>query len=233
VCKLFNRLFQALSKTTDGAFVINEQHQIIFWNQAAQELLGHTAEEAASCQCYEVLGGRDEQGRTLCQRYCRVAISALHGKTLPNMDVYALTASGDGRWINVTTFAIPTGNQDLEHVIVHLFRDATQKKNNERFIQEIVSATRERLNENNGLSFLPSPAEVPPNPGLDKLTPREQQVLLSLAHGLGTDEIASMLNISLATTRNHIQSILGKLSVHSRLEAVAYAYQQGLIDASD
>jgi len=230
---LFNRLFQALSKTTDGAFVINEQHQIIFWNQAAQAILGYTAEEAANCQCYEVLGGRDDQGRTLCQRYCRIAISALQGKTLPNMDVYALTVSGEGRWINVTTFAIPTGKQNLEHVIVHLFRDATQKKSNERFIQEIVSATRDRLHENDGPSFLSPPAAGPAKPELDKLTLREQQVLQSLAHGLGTDEIASMLSISSATTRNHIQSILGKLSVHSRLEAVAYAYQHGLLDASD
>lgn len=230
---MFNRLFQALSRTTDGAFVINEQHQIIFWNQAAETLLGYTAEEAANCQCYEVLGGRDEQGRTLCQRYCRVAISALQDKTLPNMDVYALTKESEGRWINVTTFAIPTGNQNLEHVIVHLFRDATQKKSNERFIQEILSATRDRLYENDRLFFSPPPAEVSPNPGHDKLTPREQQVLLSLAHGLGTDEIANMLSISPATTRNHIQSILGKLGVHSRLEAVAYAYQQGLIDTSN
>lgn len=230
---MFNRLFQALSKTTDGAFVINEQHQIIFWNQAAQELLGHTAEEAANCQCYEVLGGRDEQGRTLCQRYCRVAISALHGKTMPNMDVYALTASGEGLWINVTTFAIPTGNQGLEHIIVHLFRDATQKKSNEHFIEEILSATKERLRENERPGFSSPPAEVSSDPGLDKLTQREQQVLLSLVHGLGTDEIASILSISPATTRNHIQSILGKLRVHSRLEAVAYVYQHGLVDTSD
>lgn len=231
--ELYKRLFQALSRTNDGAFIINEQHQIIFWNQAAQAILGYTAEEAASRQCYEVLGGRDEQGRALCQRYCRIAIGALQGKTLPTIDVHALTRDGEGRWINVTTFAVPAGDQELGHVIVHLFRDATQKKNNERFVEQIMVATRERRHENESPGFSITPAEFPPDPGLEALTPREWQVLLLLAQGLGTDEMASMLNISPATTRNHIQNILGKLSVHSRLEAVAYAYQQGLINIDD
>jgi PAS domain S-box-containing protein len=61
-------LFQALSKTDDGAFIINKQNQIIFWNQAAQRIIDYTAEEAIGRPCYEVLGGRDEQGRTGCQR---------------------------------------------------------------------------------------------------------------------------------------------------------------------
>ncbi len=230
---MYNRLFQALSRTTDGAFIINDQHQIIFWNQAAQRLLGYTAKEATSRQCYAVLGGRDEQGRMLCQHYCTVAISALQGKTLPNMDIYALIKGGDGRWINVTTFAIPTNNEGQGYVIVHLFRDATQKKKNERFVVEILSATRERLRENEHPSFTSLPAKVPSDTALNELTPREQEVLRSLAHGLGTDEIAKILSISQATTRNHIQSILGKLSVHSRLKAVAYAYQNGLIDANE
>jgi len=230
---LYKHLFQALSTTNDGAFIINEQHQIIFWNQAAQTILGYTAKETASCQCYEILGGRDEQGQTLCQRYCRVAISALQGKTLPNMDAYVLTKDGEGRWINVTTFAVPTNNEELGQVIVHLFRDATEKKNNEHFIEQIMMATREHRNENEHPRFSTAPAKLPSDPGLDRLTPRERQVLLLLAQGLSTDEMASMLNISPATTRNHIQSILSKLRVHSRLEAVAYAYQQSLTDVSD
>jgi len=226
------QLFQALSRTNDGAFIINEQHEIIFWNQAAQEILGYTAEEATSHQCYEVLGGRDAQGRTLCQRYCRVAISTAQGQTLPNMDVYALTKDGEGCWINVTTFAVATGDRGLGHIIVHLFRDITQKKSNERIVEQIAAAIRERGHENESPEFTTTPVEFPSDPIFDALTPREQQVLLLLARGLSTNEMASMLSISPATIRNHIQSILGKFNVHSRLEAVAYAYQQGLIDVS-
>lgn len=53
------------------------------------------------------------------------------------------------------------------------------------------------------------------------LTPREAVVLSLLASGHGTREIARTLVISPATVRNHVQSILRKLGVHSRLEAVA------------
>lgn len=226
-------LFQALLKTSDGAFIINEQHQIIFWNEAAQEILGYTADEATSHLCYQILGGRDEQGNTLCRRYCRVATSVLQGDTLPNIDLYARTRDGEWVWINVTTFALPTGNGGLGHIIVHLFRDATQKKSNERFIQEIVEATKKLRNKNSQPGLLTAPARLSSDPTFDALTTRERQLLLLLAQGLNTDEMASVLHISPATTRNHIQNILGKLNVHSRLEAVAYAYQHGLIDLSD
>jgi len=224
------QLFKALSQTSDGAFIIDEQQQIIFWNHSAQTILGYTPNEATGYQCYEILGGRDGQGNTLCQRFCQLAINALHGHSLPNMDLYALTRQGERRWINVTTFALPTGDQGLGYVIVHLFRDATQKKSNELFVKEILTALSEFRNGNKRPELDPIPSNLPYDPGLDKLTPRERQVLLLLAQGLGTDDLASRLHISQATTRNHIQSIMSKLKVHSRLEAVAFAYQKGLME---
>lgn len=226
-------LFQALSRSGDGAFIIDEHQQIIFWNQPAQAILGFTAEEIIRRPCYEVLGGLDEQKRKLCQRYCRVAVTASRGNTLPSLDVFALTRDGERRWINVTTLAFPTDGQGLGHIIVHLFHDTTQKKNNERFVEEIMAATKELRNENGSSSPSTIPVEVSSDSSLDVLTPREWEVLQLLVNGLGTDEMAGMLNISPATTRNHIQSILDKLGVHSRLEAVTYAYQHGFLEMND
>lgn len=226
------RLFQALASTSDGAFIINEQHQIIFWNQAAETILGYTAEEVKGQLCYEILGGRDEQGRTLCQRYCRPAISAHHGTPLPNPDVYAQTGDGEGRWINVTTFAFPTADRSLGNVIVHLFRDATEERSNQRFVEQVREASRELRHDREMLGSAPPAPDTPSDRALDALTPRERQVLSLLAQGLSTDEMADTLSISPSTTRNHVQSILGKLNVHSRLEAVAYLYQEGLSEAN-
>jgi DNA-binding NarL/FixJ family response regulator len=62
---------------------------------------------------------------------------------------------------------------------------------------------------------------VSPEPPLTK---QERNVLNLLAHGHGVDVIADQLSISKNTVRNHIQNILRKLNVHSRLEAVALAY---------
>jgi DNA-binding NarL/FixJ family response regulator len=62
------------------------------------------------------------------------------------------------------------------------------------------------------------------------LTPRETQVLLLIAAGLVNKEIAEAVGIRLNTVRNHVQNILYKLRAHSKLEAVATAVREGLID---
>lgn len=61
------------------------------------------------------------------------------------------------------------------------------------------------------------------------LTERELDVLMLLARGLSTADIAQSLSISSSTTRNHIQNIFQKLGVHSRSAAVAWAFEQGLV----
>ena len=61
------------------------------------------------------------------------------------------------------------------------------------------------------------------------LTAREIEVLRLLADGTSTRTIADSLFISVTTTRNHIQNILRKLEVHSKLEAVALALRNHLL----
>ena len=61
-----------------------------------------------------------------------------------------------------------------------------------------------------------------------RLSVREVEVLGMLAAGRSTPEIAIALHISNLTARNHIQNILHKLEVHSKSEAVAFAFQKRL-----
>jgi two-component system, NarL family, nitrate/nitrite response regulator NarL len=63
------------------------------------------------------------------------------------------------------------------------------------------------------------------------LTPRELECLALLAAGSGTAVIARRLGVSSMTIRSHIQAVLTKLSVHSRLEAASLAIRYGLVDA--
>jgi DNA-binding NarL/FixJ family response regulator len=65
-----------------------------------------------------------------------------------------------------------------------------------------------------------------------RLTPREKEVLNALADGLDGKEIAERLHISLLTERNHMSSILAKLRVHSRLQALVFALRHGVVDIS-
>lgn len=61
------------------------------------------------------------------------------------------------------------------------------------------------------------------------LTLREVEVLQLLAEGMGQKQIASWLVISPKTVATHVEHILTKLGVHSRAEAVAAAYREGLV----
>jgi DNA-binding NarL/FixJ family response regulator len=65
----------------------------------------------------------------------------------------------------------------------------------------------------------------------DRLTAREGQILVLLAYGRSTSETAAELHISPLTVRSHVKSILAKLGVHSKLEAVSYALRNGLVEA--
>jgi DNA-binding NarL/FixJ family response regulator len=63
-----------------------------------------------------------------------------------------------------------------------------------------------------------------------RLTPREREVLQALAEGLSNKEIAQKLHITVETERTHMVNILGKLGVHSRLEALVFAVRYGVVE---
>jgi DNA-binding NarL/FixJ family response regulator len=64
------------------------------------------------------------------------------------------------------------------------------------------------------------------------LTPREREVLTLLAEGARGGDIAREMSISVNTVRTHVQSILTKLQVHSRLEAATFAVRHDLVQTS-
>ena len=65
---------------------------------------------------------------------------------------------------------------------------------------------------------------------LSKLTRRERQVLGLLAGGADNDRIAQVLVISPETARTHVQHVLNKLGMHSRLAVAAFVVANGLVD---
>jgi DNA-binding NarL/FixJ family response regulator len=65
---------------------------------------------------------------------------------------------------------------------------------------------------------------------VEPLTPRELEVLRALTDGLSTPEICERLYIAPNTLRTHVQNIMGKLRVHSKLEAVAFALKNRLVE---
>jgi two-component system nitrate/nitrite response regulator NarL len=63
---------------------------------------------------------------------------------------------------------------------------------------------------------------------LNRLTPRELEILRAMTAGNSTNDIATDLDISRLTVQSHVKSILVKLGVHSKVEAVVLGLRHGL-----
>ncbi len=222
-------LFDIVDNTADGAFIVNKDRNIIYWNNAARKILGYTSDEVINQPCYKILRGCDDKGRMICHHNCNISLCAFAGKVVPNYTLATCTKSGKMCWINISILTpSPSTDDDSLPVIIHLFRDATQAKQNEQFIHQMfdtfseTSAQRQNTNK-------PTTSSGSTDFYIEALTNREYEVLSLLVHGSGTANIAQNLSISITTVRNHIQKILHKFQVHSRLEAVAYALEHGLV----
>ena len=78
-------------------------------------------------------------------------------------------------------------------------------------------------------SLRPSPADLDQvHLAAQFLTPREREVLGRLVQGASTKELAEAMGVGVATVRTHVQAVLTKLGVRSRLEAVTLAVAHGL-----
>lgn len=87
------------------------------------------------------------------------------------------------------------------------------------------------LHPSSALSLVPQTLQgIPDLPGVvEPLTGREQEILRLMSGGFGNKAIASQLKISDHTVKFHISSILGKLGVSSRTEAVSLGIRRGII----
>ena len=106
--------------------------------------------------------------------------------------------------------------EDIVEAVRRLFR-GEQLLSQQEVIEAVRLVSRQRREEREAEHTI------------GRLTPREREVLQALAEGFSDKEIAERLYVGIGTVRTHITSILRKLGVRSRLQALAFAMRHGLI----
>ena len=158
---------------------------------------------------------------------------------LPDGTGAEATRAIKARWPGARVVML-TGLADDETVLESIQAGADGYLTKDRALEEVVSAVRSALA---GETLLPRSVimgiaqrvaaardQKTDRQHVEPLTPRELEVLRALTEGLSTPEICERLFIAPNTLRTHVQNIMGKLHVHSKLEAVAFALRHRLVE---
>ena len=190
-----------------AAFATDSRDRVVFWNRGMGELVGRQAEDAVGQSFYDALAGRD----------------VFRQNGYASFPVLAGEGDGGGRQaraLNVTILKIAGLRPDL-FTRIHILEPIAE---GDHLVRVLTGLTK----GNGGTTGSLRAAAGQPGP---PLTPRETEILRLMASGLQNKEIALRLGLSPATVRNHVHSLIGKLGVHSKLEAVSLAFRNGWVTA--
>lgn len=219
---LESELFELLEHTADAAYTVTTDGEICSWNRAAELLLGYSASEVLNRNIDDVLKARDAMGTPALAGGSEATARNWSESSggVKNFDLEVQTHAAERLWVNVSTIVFNnqrTGRQ----LFVRLMHDDDLRRRNEFLVQRMVEAARELV-----LRFEDASSHAPINP----LSDQERRILTLFAEGSDPSAIATELNISAQTLRNHLHHINRKLRTHNRLEAVTHARRRGLID---
>ena len=158
---------------------------------------------------------------------------------LPDGTGAEATRAIKARWPSARVVML-TAVQDDETVLESIQAGADGYLTKDRAVDDVVATVR---SARAGETLLPRSVIVgiarrvalarerqPERAPIEALTARELQVLQALAEGLATPDICARLFISRNTLRTHVQNIMGKLRVHSKLEAVTVGLRNRIIE---
>ena len=218
-------IFDTLSTASIGAYAVDVEQTILFWNRTAQEILGYSADQVLGRRCYEVLVGTTAGSLTpRCRAGCPSIRSLQRGQIPGTLRLQMLCATGERKWVSLTPMVIGGGGDDAP-LLVHLLAGEPEAEG----LRQAAESVRHELtrsgydivsDETSGHS---APSDKP------SLTRREMQVLRLVALGSQVSEISAELHISPHTVRNHIRNFRGKLGATTRLEAVVNALRLGIL----
>jgi DNA-binding CsgD family transcriptional regulator len=213
-------ILNLLRESDTPAVVSDMAGHVLLWNGGAEKLTGRLSHQALGRLCHDLLEGRDVYGNLFCHESCAVRAMCHKGEAIQPFEL-VLNSSRPPTTLQVSILKVPAEDPDDEDVIVHFLQPLDREGRLARELERLGNAPR---GSSNGAPKSPSDGDH-----AAPLSPREREVLERMSEGLGNKEIAQKLDISLATTRNHVHNLLEKLGVHSKLEAISLAYRAGWV----
>ena len=197
-------VLDALALSPDPMFAINQRHRIVFWSKSLERLLGLSYDDVVGRSCASVLAGADGFGNRYCSDACPVVSIANRGDSVRQFRLRTQTKGGAPLMVDISVlkFVLRADNQIL---LVHIVRPAD-------VVMEVAAAPQK-----------------PRDARLFNLTPREMEILTLLTSGQTTRDIAKRLGIASLTARNHMHNMFEKLEVHSKSEAVSFAFKMQVV----
>ncbi len=179
-------------------------------NPAAEMLLGRRGADLRGAPCEEVVCGRDVFGNVFCHDRCAIRQTVAAGEDVRDFRLFfAGAAAGFHAWLTILQFS---AEEERCPRLLHLFQP----------LAAAAAAPRGAAARPRDLAAVRA--------AVFQLTRRERDVLAGLVAGRATEDLARELFMSPTTTRNHVQSILRKLSARNRAEAITTAVRHRLVD---
>ena len=211
-------LFDLLEGSPDPVFVTDRLNQIVAWNRSAERLLGYGPQETLGTSCSALMEGCDSSGNRYCTENCPLVGMAGRGDVVRHFDLRLRAKDRPPVYVDVNILQL-SAPPPHHFYLVHILKPSDREHRPVVVREEAEAPPRASLMN----------AKESPDARARKLTQREVEILGLVAAGRTSAEIASWLHISTLTVRNHTQNILDKLEVHSKAEAVAFAFQKRLV----
>ncbi|KXK06950.1 MAG: two component transcriptional regulator, LuxR family [Acidobacteria bacterium OLB17] len=213
---------ELIEGTADAAFATDSHGSIVALNKAAEGLFGVDAQNAVGQFCHLIVNGVDECGN-ICSENCSIKQAAGKNHPIHHFDLKVDTQNGR-QWCNMSVIIAQENNSKAPYTI-HILRPVDVRKRLELAVRDFLVTEVSLPKEKAAALVRTTKSGVRET----ELTAREREILKLMGTGKSSSAIAAALHISRNTVDNHVQHILKKLNVHSRLEAVRKAELAGLI----
>jgi len=210
-----------------AAIATDPNNLIVYWNTAAVELCGFTAEEVVDRNLQQIIQARDVHGNRLSTDHGAFHEMIRIGEAPQSFELAIITATGKMITVAVSIVVV-LGPKPTDYKLIYLMTSLHRRRRADEAIDRVLAqANIPGITEPRGdllTGATQRGTHKPPH-----LTRRQLEVLLLLAEGKRSGEIADELSISVHTVRTHIQGVLRTLGAVNSLEAVSRALHDRII----